>query len=394
VRVLAVTKIFPSAVDPTAAPFNRQQFAALGRLPGVDLEVLATVPTFPGARLFARWSAAGRLGAVPREERIDGLRVFHPRTFYVPRVGHAADAALYAASLLPEVRARKGKVDVVLGSWAYPDGAAAVLLARLLGVPAVVKLHGSDMNVVARMPGPRAMMRLLLPRAARVVAVSRGLADAAAGLGVARERIDLVMNGVDSSLFQVRPRPPALAELGLDPARRWLLYVGRLETTKGVLDLVEAMTRVTRADAGLVLVGDGAAREAAQAAAAPLGERVVFAGKQPLPRVPTYLAAAHALVLPSWNEGTPNVLLEALASGRRVVATRVGGCPDVVADPALGLLVPPRDPVALAAALDQILAQDYDARAIAARGARGGWADSAKALHGVLERAIAEGRRR
>jgi hypothetical protein len=174
-RVLVVTKIFPSAVEPLSAPFNRQQFAALGRRCQVD--VLATIPWYPGAGLLARWSSAGRVAAAPRHEVIEGLDVHHPRTLFVPRIGHATWGPLYAASLAPEVARWRGKVDVVLGSWAYPDGFAAVVFARALGVPAVVKLHGSDINVIAKMPGPRRLVQWALPRAARVVAVSRALAD-------------------------------------------------------------------------------------------------------------------------------------------------------------------------------------------------------------------------
>jgi glycosyltransferase involved in cell wall biosynthesis len=104
------------------------------------------------------------------------------------------------------------------------------------------------------------------------------------------------------------------------------------------------------------------------------------------------MAAADVLVLASWAEGTPNVVLEALASGRRVVASAVGGVPDLLADPALGELVPARDPAALATALVRAARAPYDPIAIAARGARGGWADSARALLGVLTDAIAERR--
>jgi len=194
---------------------------------------MGVVPWFPGARLFARWSAAGRLVGVPAHERLGGLEVHHPRVFYVPRVGHALAPALYAGSLWPAVSARRGKVDVVLGSWAFPDGAAAVTLARLLGVPAVVKLHGSDLNVLAELPPVERCLRLALPRADRVVAVSRGLSEKAQALGVRPERIAIVPNGVDRELFHPQDRAAARRELGLPADRPLALYVGRLERAKG-----------------------------------------------------------------------------------------------------------------------------------------------------------------
>ncbi|HEY0986928.1 MAG TPA: glycosyltransferase, partial [Kofleriaceae bacterium] len=96
------------------------------------------------------------------------------------------------------------------------------------------------------------------------------------------------------------------------------------------------------------------------------------------------LAACDVLVLPSHVEGTPNVVLEALACGRRVVASAVGGVPDLLTSPTLGALVTPRDPDALAGALTQALRTPYAPEAVAELGARGGWEASADALHAVL----------
>jgi glycosyltransferase involved in cell wall biosynthesis len=379
-RVLVATRLYPSAADPLAAAFNRQQFTALARL--CQVQILAVIPWFPGARLFSRWSAAGRLTEVPARERIDDLEVEHPRVLYVPRIGHALAPALYAASLLPHLS--DCHADVVLGSWAFPDGVAAVTLAGLLGVPSVVKLHGSDLNVLSELPAVRRKLQAALPRADRVVAVSRGLAEKAQALGVRPERIAIVPNGVDRRLFQPRDRGAARRALGLGD-RPLILYVGRLEPAKGTGDLLAAFQQLaaTRPDPVLALVGDGVDAGRCRAAATSLPGRILVPGPRSLDEVAAWMAACDLLVLPSWNEGTPNVILEALASGRRVVATRVGGIPDVVTSPALGELVPARDPVALARALEQALAQPYDAAAVAAA-APGGWEESAAHLYQVL----------
>ncbi len=379
-RVLAITKIFPNAAEPLSAPFNRQQFAALATR--CELDVMATIPWFPGAGLLGRWSSAGKLAAVPRRESIAGITVSHPRTLFVPRLAHGTWGPLYAASIAPVVRRYRGKVDVVLGSWAYPDGFAAVIAARMLGVPCVVKLHGSDINVMARRAAPRRMTAWALGRAARVVAVSRALADEVVALGVPRERIAVVMNGVDAELFHPRDRAAARRELGL-PDGPLALYVGNLKTDKGVLDLASAWDTVVRErpDARLAIVGGGPARGELEAR---LPAGATLFGPQPLAAIPTWLAAADLLVLPSHAEGTPNVVLEALACGRRVVASAVGGIPDLITSPALGALVPARDPAALAAALIEALRTPYTPTEVAALGARGGWEASAAALHAVL----------
>jgi teichuronic acid biosynthesis glycosyltransferase TuaC len=200
-----------------------------------------------------------------------------------------------------------------------------------------------------------------------------------------------VMNGVDATLFAPRDRAGARRELGLalPEGARVVLYVGNLKEDKGVLDLAEAFDRIAPAerDVHLVIVGGGAARAKLELLAARWPGRVVLTGARPLREVATWLGACDVLTLPSWAEGTPNVVLEALASGRRVVATRVGGLPDLVTDPRLGELVPARDVSSLAAALARAARLDYDAGEVAWLGGRGGWADSAAQLEAVLREA-------
>lgn len=389
-RVLVVTQQFPSSLDPLGSPFNRQQFAALARR--CDVEVLAPIPWFPGARLLGGRAAAGRLRSLPRREVLGGLEVTHPRYLHVPRYGHFAAAALYAASLAPAVLRRRGRFDVLLSSWAYPDGVAAVLLAKLLGIPAVVKVSGSDLNVNARHGAIAANLRWGLPRARRIVAVSRPLADVARSFGVAADRIDVIRNGVDASLFHVRERAPARALLGhAGDGLTWLLFVGRLLEAKGVRDLLEAFAILAarRPDVRLVLLGDGPERAACErAAAGPFGDRILVAGGRPLEEVPIWMAACDALVLPSWAEGSPNVVVEALTCGRRVVATSVGGIPDLITSPALGELVPARSPALLAAALDRAAGTAYAPAEVARLGARYDWDESARLLEASLSEAV------
>jgi glycosyltransferase involved in cell wall biosynthesis len=392
-RVLIMTKIFPNVVEPHSAPFNRQQFAALARR--CEVEVLATIPWFPGARALQRWSPAGRLHGVPACEQIDGMRVYHPRFLFVPKLGNGASGPLYAASLASSIVRYRGQVDVLLGSWAYPDGFATVILAGLLGVASVIKLHGSDMDVVARLPGSRRRLQWALPRADRIVAVSGPLATAAHSLGVRAGRVDVVPNGVDACSFKPADRAEARRELGVALDDRVVLYVGRVEEEKGALDLVQAFGSEVAGLQGaqLVMVGAGAALEACRAVAAGSRTRVSFVGARPHGEVPRWLAACDVLALPSWHEGMPNVVLEAIACGRRVVATRVGGIPDVLTCEVLGAMVPPRQPAALAIALAQAVATRYDPAAVVAKAQLPDWQRSAELLHVSLLAAVEDHRR-
>ena len=388
-HILGITHLFPSSRDPFFAPFNRQQLAALSKLCTLDL--LATIPWFPGAAMFSRWSRAGRLARVPDRESIDGLAVRHPRFLYVPLVGYPLTAVLYAASLWPVVRRSRG-IDAIFSAWAYPDGVAAVALGRMLRVPVVVKAHGSDLNVIGQRWGPRQSLRWALPRASRVVVVSRSLGSKAVALGAAPERIELVENGVDGKLFFPRDRGEARTILACDADARLILYVGRLERAKGVLDLVDAFVAIAapHPELDLCLVGDGPDRAECERRAAVVSRQVKFLGALPLEQVPLWIAASNILTLPSWNEGTPNVLLEALACGRRIVATRVGGIPDLITGSELGELVPARASASLGAALLRQAYSSYDPAQVAARGARGDWSKSAERLHEVISSAVAD----
>lgn len=387
--MLVITRIFPNALEPLSSPFNRQQFAALGRL--CHVEVMATIPWFPGAGLLGRRSKAGGLRAVPTRDVIDGLEVHHPRVVYLPKYGAALSGALEVASLLPSVLAKRGTVDVVLGSWAYPDGAAAVALARMIGVPAVIKAHGSDLNVLSSMRGVGANLALALPRASRVVVVSEALGEKAVALGASRESIAVVSNGVDASLFGVRDRDEARRSVGWSRPGRLVLYCGRLVRDKGIFELVTAFAQIAdrEPDLSLALLGEGPARGEAEAAARPLGDRVRFLGARPLAEVPTWMAASTLVTLPSYAEGSPNVVREALACGRPVVATSVGGIPELVTSPLLGEMVPARDAAALAGALARVAGRPSDAAKIAAASG-GSWEDSAASLLSVLEAARRE----
>jgi teichuronic acid biosynthesis glycosyltransferase TuaC len=386
-RVLIVTKIFPSSVEPLSSPFNRQQFAALSRL--CDVEILATIPWFPGAAAFGRWSSAGRLRAVPARECIDGMRVRHPRFVFLPKLGRGLAGPLYAASLASTVLPYRGRVDVVLGAWAYPDGFAAVVMADMLGVPAVIKLHGSDVNVVAKWPGPRRHLQWALPRAERIVAVSRPLAERARELGAVPSRIDVVPNGIDRDAFKPADRAQARRQLGLPLDRKVVLFVGHITEEKGAFDLLRAFgeRRADLGDVELVMVGDGSGLLRCQALARELNVPAVFAGAQPHDSVPTWLTACDLLALPSWNEGMPNVAVEALACGRPVVATQVGGLPDLV-NRENGVLVPTQEPAALGDAIARALGKSYDPQALSDALERPSWVGSAQLLASSLLRAL------
>lgn len=382
-RVLVVTNLFPSNAAPGYAPFNRQQFAALSKL--AEVEVLAVVPWRLGR------SYSGPSKDVVREEWIDGLHVLHPRFASIPGVP-SLNASLLAGALAPRLVRERGRFDVILGSYAYPDGCAAVLLGRLVKRPVVVKCHGSDLNRVPEDRAARVQLTRLLPRADAVVTVSEKLGETAIDLGVSPRKISVVYNGIDRKRFSVRDKAEARARVGLPLEAEVVVYVGHLAEHKGTRDLLDAIPRVAERRSPLIVafVGDGPMAQQVAFRAEHGGVeqgRVIPVGRVRHDEVADWISAADVLTLPSWDEGMPNVVREAHAVGRPVVATRVGGIPEAIFDPVLGRLVPPRDPAALAAALIEVLAErPASPEIIAARAVTPSWEESASALLSVLER--------
>jgi teichuronic acid biosynthesis glycosyltransferase TuaC len=233
----------------------------------------------------------------------------------------------------------------------------------------------------------RSIAARILPKADAVVTVSRALAEEVVDIGVPRRRVHIVPNGVDRALFHPRDRAATRRALDVPEDASVVLFVGRLEPQKGIHELLDAFEhlRTREPRAVLVLAGDGVSSKQVRARTAnwPAGAARLL-GPTKHERVAEWMGACDVLALPSWAEGTPNVVLEALASGRPVVATYVGGIPDVLSDERAGLLVPPRDAPALADALAAALYASWDEDAVLACGPRS-WRESASALYDVLE---------
>ena len=209
--------------------------------------------------------------------------------------------------------------------------------------------------------------RLSLRPPARLVTVSHAFERQLVGQGIAPSKITVLQNAVDPC-WAARVKNTDAAEarraLGIAPHESVLLAVGRMSAEKAHIDLIRAFHQLRgkgRA-ARLVLVGDGPEQAHLENAA---GEGVVFTGQ--VRDTTPYYAAANVLVLPSLSEGSPNVLLEAMAVNVPVVATEVGGTPEIVRHRESALLVPPRDPVRLAEAIEEVLSDAELRRSLTAR---------------------------
>ena len=383
-KILAVSNLFPNALEPNRGVFNRQQFKALAALG--ELQVVAPVPWAPPGlrRLRHSWERASR---IPAEGTVDGIRTWYPRHVVTPQVGRAWYAWWLFLSLRPAIERirREFPFEVLLATWAYPDVVAASWVARALRVPLVAKVHGSDLHVYTRAFWRRRMIAAALTRAAGVVAVSSELKDQVVRLGVDPANVHVIPNGVDTAQFTPMDPVTCRTRLGLPERVRRVVFIGNLVPVKGLDTLLDAFAALPD-DVALSIVGEGPLREALTSSveAKRLSGRVTLVGARPHREMPLWLNAADVVCLPSRNEGCPNVVIEALACGRPVVGTRVGGIPELLHRAECGVLVTPNDARTLADGLRRSLMTPWEPRRIREAVAHHGWEATAQQLAGVL----------
>ncbi|MCE5272510.1 glycosyltransferase [bacterium] len=304
----------------------------------------------------------------PRRGEVDSIRVRTLRYPFVPRLYPSLKSLALRRALRPR------EFDLVHCHSVYDLGLTGLALKRKYGLPLVVTVYGTDVNWLFESAERRANERIaaatvrVLRGADAVICVSRDLAARVESLGVPQERIHWIPNGYDSALFHPGNRAAERQALGWEQDSTVLLYVGNIFETKGIGDLVEALGILKSSGAlpeGFRCVAAGRPTAYGDSLKARLGslglaDKVEFCGLVPPERVAAMLRACDLFCLPSWREGWPCVVTEALACGAPVVGTDIGGINELLHDSRLGRLCPLRDPRALAAALKAALAQTWD----------------------------------
>jgi glycosyltransferase involved in cell wall biosynthesis len=351
IRLLTFSTLFPNTQAPNHGVFVRNRLLHLTAGGQVRAEVLAPVPWFPSRN--ERFGAWARYAAVPPRETQAGLTVHHPRFLAIPRVGMSVSPRLLyvtARRALARLLAEGHRFDLIDAHYFYPDGVAAVWLGQRFGLPVVVTARGSDVTQFPDFATPRRLIRAAALAADGVVTVSDGLRRALADIGVPRERVVVLRNGVDLSLFKPPlDRDAARAALGLTGPT--LLSVGGLIARKGHALTIEALCHLPAWR--LLIAGEGPDHEALLATAARLGvaARVQLLGALPHAALPALYGAADISVLSSAREGWANVLLESMACGTPVVASPIAGNDEVVRGPPAGVIAHARTPEAIADAV-------------------------------------------
>jgi teichuronic acid biosynthesis glycosyltransferase TuaC len=378
-RLLIVTSQFPIAGEPTRGRPIVQTVQQLARL--------ATVKVISPIAVYPRWAQPTSY-MVHAPGAVDGLDCDVEYVPYAALPGLTRPLNGWLCGRAIRASLARFRPDVVLAYWLYPDAYGAMLAARHAELPLVAGARGSDIRV--RDAISKRLTGKVVRRANRLLMVSEDLGRLAVqAYGADARRVCVIPNGCDSATFHLGDRASVRHGLCVPLGAELVLYVGRLVAEKGLRELLEAMRLLAaqRPHLQLVVIGGGPMQDELRTLTAENGG-IRLTGALPPEAVAQWMVAADLITLPSYSEGHPNVLVEALACGRPVVATAVGGIPEVV-DAACGVLVPPRDAAALAAGLTHVLERTWDEAALSRRFSRD-WSTVAQETLQQCAEALAE----
>ena len=372
-RVLTLSTLFPNAARPNHGVFVAEQTRRLAARDDVDLRVVAPIGLPPVGAANSRYAELVDLAEV---ETWDGLKVERPRYPVLPAISGPLNPRLVAraaARAMRHLRDEGFAFDVIDAEFFYPDGPAAMRLARKFGVPFSVKARGSDIHYWAMRRSPRRQMLAAGRAAAGLLAVSAALRQDMGKAGFDAAKVAVHHTGVDLARFAPRTVWTSQADVPT------VVSLGALIPIKGHDLVIRALANIP--EARLVVAGRGPEQVALEALARQvgLGERIRFMGDVAHEAIPNILAGADVMALASQREGLANAWIESLACGTPIVIPDVGGARDVVDRPAAGRIVG-RSVEGIAAGIREVLQNPPPRAEVRAAAERFSWESNTQAL--------------
>ena len=359
-RVLTLSHMFPTPPALTQSVFIIEQMKALRKL-GIEVKAIAPTPWAPPMLNFL--PNIRKYGCIPESANVEGIGVTYPRFLVFPGARFRCLYGLFcylACRHIVRKHVEEGGINLIHAHTIMPDGFAALLLGGEFNIPVVCTVHGSDISIYPHESRARLLVtKWALRRINHLIAVSEDLGKKV-NLLIGSKEVKVIRNGADEELFHANAKSAARTSLGLPDKVKIVLFIGNLLRVKGPEYLLQAIAHISSSDFLLYLVGDGMLRAKLRAQAEHLGisARCVFVGARPHEEIASWLSAVDCLVLSSVSEGFPTIIAEAMMCRVPVVATAVGGIPEVVKHGRTGLLVQPRDPVSLGEAICSALQND------------------------------------
>jgi teichuronic acid biosynthesis glycosyltransferase TuaC len=371
-HILVLTNAFPVKDDPNKGLDVQEQLRRLSAF--YEIKVIYARPSREVNRL--RMPFFSKLS-------INNLDVFETNYYTFPKIGILTSGISYyfsCSKLIYDIH-RTFTIDLIISYWTYPEGFAASLISRKLNIPLIIRPRGSDINFFMRYALLRSLIRYALKRTTRIIPVCYDLKKTIKELGISDDKIHCIPFGVDSTKFRPLDKEACRKKLGINLDCKMVLFIGNLVEVKGIDYLLKAMMRFENFSENngtnnivLYILGTGRLESKYREIINEFKKcKVILQGEIPNDEIPFWMNSSDLFCLPSISEGYPNVLMEALACGVPIVASKVGGIPEIIDSPDLGILVFPKKADELYEAIQVALEKKWNKTLLINRALKNDW---------------------
>ena len=361
-NILIITNLFPNPQEPNRGIFVAEMVRELKN--SADITMISPIPWVPKWGVLKRFKGWYKFSQIPYNYEINGQKVICPKYLAIPKLGSLHSFFMFV-SLYPKVKQlhKEKRFDLINAQWLFPDGVASCRISKILNIPIVLSAHGCDINLYMKMKSRRGQILKALNACEAVTVVSGQQKKSLLESGIPDSKISVIKNGFNEN-FKVQNKITLREELGLSTRQQLIIFLGQLVEVKGFTYLISAVKQLENASRNgyeVIVVGTGPLSSMYEKKVSEMGlsEKIKFYGEKKHNEIQKWLGASDMLCLPSIREGCPTVVLEALACGKPVVASKVGEVPELVNEKS-GILFNPKDVNGLAESLSKAMSREWD----------------------------------
>lgn len=328
-KIILISSFFESPFHSNRAPYNEQLFLALKS--NFDIRIIRPIA----------WTDIYHSSVqIPKQDYYrsewNGISVFYPTYYYLPRIALSTNGRMYYYSIQKSFKTINTIPDIFYTTWAYPDAYATMLLAQKYNKKYIVRVHGSDINDLVYRNNIKTKVKQVLNNASAIISPSVALKEKMIELDIPKDKIHVIYSGIDKNKFFFQERAICETQLSLKPGKKRILYIGNFKKAKGVFDLLKA-TKLLKDELDnfeVLFIGTGEDHALMKQFITDhkLENYTQIMGSVDHHLLNSWINSSDCVCLPSYAEGLPNVLLEALACKTNIVATGVGGIPEIIKD--------------------------------------------------------------
>lgn len=365
IKVLVLSHMYPTNSRDTGI-FIHNQVKHLQKA-GCHVKVISPVPYAPKCLWFNhKWK---RYGNTQEYDTTDKNTVYFPRYIHIPGKlfhGLASYSMYWGIKKVFNSIMKEFKPQILHAHTATADGYVGLILSKRYNLPLICSLRGSDINIYPyRDRLTMFLTKKVISNADQIVSVSHALKTTAETIAKPRRKIRVIYNGCDiqAFAFNEESRLEYRKKMGILPKEKVIIFIGWMSKSKGVFELIDSFIKLNSKypDLRLIFVGGGQELLAIEniISSNNLNKKVHIIDRQPQNEIAKYFRAADIYVLPTYYEGLPSTVLEAMACGLPVVATNVGGIPEIVTEET-GVLIPPKNVEKLTEGINSAISRKWD----------------------------------